>query len=168
MSEAVVERPTGARACVFTLAGQRFAVEVGQAREVVVFDGLTPVPLAPPFLMGLANLRGAVMPIVDLGPLLGLPAREPARQTLGIVLTHGPWAAAAAIDAVLGLEPLGTRSPLGDADQRRWGRLAAGVAAATAGEVTVLDAGAVLDALRAALTGATGRTGTTRSQGGDG
>jgi hypothetical protein len=71
------------------------------------------------------------------------------------VLTHGPWAAAAAIDAVLGLEPLGTRSPLGDADRRRWGRLAAGVAAATAGEVTVLDAGAVLDALRAALTGAT-------------
>ena len=154
MSEAVVERPAGARACVFMLAGSRFAVEVGQAREVVVFDGLTPVPLAPPFLMGLANLRGAVMPIVDLGPLLGLPAREPARQTLGIVLAHGPWAAAAAIDAVLGLEPLGTPSPLGEPAGRRWGRLAAGVAAGTAGEVTVLDAGAVLEALRAALTGA--------------
>lgn len=154
MSEAVVERPTGARACVFMLAGSRFAVEVGQAREVVVFDGLTPVPLAPPFLMGLANLRGAVMPIVDLGPLLGLPAREPARQTLGIVLAHGPWAAAAAIDAVLGLEPLGTPSPLGEPARRRWGRLAAGVAAGTAGEVTVLDADAVLEALRAALTGA--------------
>ena len=155
MSEAVVvERPTGARACVFMLAGSRFAVEVGQAREVVVFDSLTPVPLAPPFLMGLANLRGAVMPIVDLGPLLGLPAREPARQTLGIVLAHGPWAAAAAIDAALGLEPLGTPSPLGEPARRRWGRLAAGVAAGTAGEVTVLDAGAVLEALRAALTGA--------------
>lgn len=156
MSEAVVDRPAGARACVFTLAGSRFAVEVGQAREVVVFDGLTPVPLAPPFLMGLANLRGAVMPIVDLGPLLGLPAREPARQTLGIVLAHGPWAAAAAIDAVLGLESLGTLSPPGDLARRRWGGLATGVATGSAGEVTVLDAGAVLDALRAALTGASG------------
>jgi chemotaxis signal transduction protein len=152
--EAVIERPAGARACVFTLAGSRFAVEVGQTREVVVFDGLTPVPLAPRFLMGLANLRGAVMPIVDLGPLLGLPAREPARQTLGLVLAHGPWVAAAAIDAVLGLEPLAATSPLGGAPRRRWGRLAAGVAAGAAGEVTVLDAGAVLDTLRAALTGA--------------
>ena len=153
MSEAVIERPAGARACVFTLAGSRFAVEVSQTREVVVFDGLTPVPLAPRFLMGLANLRGAVMPFVDLGPLLGLPAREPARQILGLVLAHGPWVVAAAIDAVLGLEPLAATSPLGEALRRRWGRLAAGVAAGAAGEVTVLDAGAVLDTLRAALTG---------------
>lgn len=154
MSAAAAEALTGARLCVFKLAGSRFAVEVGQAREVVVFDGLTPVPLAPPFLMGLANLRGAVMPIVDLGPLLGLPAREPARQTLGIVLAHGPWAAAAAIDAVLGLESLGMPSPPGEAARRQWGQLVTGVAAGSAGEVTVLDAGAVLDALRAALTGA--------------
>jgi purine-binding chemotaxis protein CheW len=168
VSAAVIERPAGARACVFTLAGSRFAVEVSRAQEVVVFGGLTPVPLAPPFLMGLANLRGTVMPIVDLGPLLGLPARAPAPQILGIVLAHGPWVAAAAIDAVLGLEPLGAPSPLGEAARRRWGRLAAGVAAGAAGEVTVLDAGAVLDALRGAFTGASGMDGTTRSQGGGG
>ena len=51
-----------ARACLVKLAGSRFAVEVRYAREVVVFDGLTVVPLAPPHLLGVVNLRGSVMP----------------------------------------------------------------------------------------------------------
>ena len=94
------------RACVFTLGRHRFAVDVTEAREVVVFDELTPVPLAPPFVVGVANLRGTVMPMVDLSSLLGLPLREAKGRTLGLVLGHGPWTAAAAVDAVLGLEPL--------------------------------------------------------------
>jgi purine-binding chemotaxis protein CheW len=135
------------RACAFTLDGRRFALDVAEAREVVVFDAITPLPLAPSFVLGLANLRGTVMPVVDLAPLLGLPARAAKAQTLGLVLGHGPWTAAVAVDAVLGLEPLQPQD--GDGSQR----------ASVAGEdglIPVLDAGAMLTALRGAMDAAGG------------
>lgn len=135
------------KACAFTLDGRRFAVDVAEAREVVVFEEVTPLPLAPSFVLGLANLRGTVMPVVDLAPLLGLPAREAKGQTLGLVLAHGPWTAAAAVDAVLGLEPLQPRE--GDGPQ---GPSGAGVD----GSIPVLDARAMLTALRDAMSAAGG------------
>jgi purine-binding chemotaxis protein CheW len=135
------------RACAFTLAGHRFAVDVADAREVVMFESITPLPLAPSFLLGLANLRGSVMPVVDLGPLLGLPPREARAQTLGLVLGHGAWQAAAAVDTVLGLEPLQPR----DGDDPN-GPTVAGAD----GSIPVLDAGAVLTALRGAMGAAGG------------
>lgn len=135
------------RACAFTLAGHRFAVDVADAREVVMLASITPLPLAPSFLLGLANLRGSVMPVVDLGPLLGLPPREARAQTLGLVLRHGAWQAAAAVDTVLGLEPLQRR----DVDAAN-GPIVAGAD----GSIPVLDAGAMLTALRGAMGAAGG------------
>lgn len=135
------------RACAFTLAGHRFAVDVADAREVVVFESITPLPLAPSFVLGLANLRGSVMPVVDLAPLLGLPPREARAQTLGLVLGHGAWQAAAVVDTVLGLEPLQPRDG-GDPN----GTSVAG----DDGSIPVLDAGVMLAALRGAMGAAGG------------
>lgn len=135
------------RACAFTLDGHRFAVDVAAAREVVVFESITPLPLAPSVVLGLANLRGSVMPVVDLAPLLGLPPREARAQTLGLVLAHGPWKAAAVVDTVLGLEPLQPREG-GDPN----GPSVAG----SDGSIPVLDAGVMLTALRGAMGAAGG------------
>lgn len=137
------------RACAFTLGGHRFAVDVADAREVVVFDDMTPVPLAPSFVLGLANLRGTVMPVVDLAPLLGLPARQAEGQTLGVVLGHGPWTAAAAVDSVLGLEPLETEAERPAPGS--WAPFTSAGAAGADGSITVLSAGAMLNALRGAM-----------------
>ncbi len=93
------------RACLFALSGARFAVDVRSAREVAVFDDLTVVPGAPRLLLGVANLRGTVVPIVDVGPLLGLPELRPARSIRTLVLRDGPLLAAVAVETVLGLEP---------------------------------------------------------------
>jgi chemotaxis signal transduction protein len=101
--------PTGTpperRACAFTLAGARFAVDVRSAREVVLFDEITAVPRAPRHLVGIANLRGTVMPIVDICALLGLPASRPSRSVRTLVVRDGGIQAAVVVDAVLGLEP---------------------------------------------------------------
>jgi len=93
------------RACLFALAGSRFAVDVRSAREVAVFDDITSVPRAPRHLIGIANLRGTVMPIVDVHEVLGLPASRPGRGVRTLVLRDGQLQAAAMVDTVLGLEP---------------------------------------------------------------
>ena len=102
---ALPDTPPALRACLFALSGSRFAVDVRSAREVAVFDDLTIVPRAPRHLVGVANLRGTVVPIVDVGPLLGLPELRPTRSMRTLVLRDGALLAACAVDTVLGLEP---------------------------------------------------------------
>ncbi|MDP2702705.1 MAG: chemotaxis protein CheW [Candidatus Rokubacteria bacterium] len=75
-----------ARACLVKLAGSRFAVEVRYARQVVVLDELTVVPLAPPHLLGDVNLRGSHMPLVDNRPFLGLEAARASRGARALVV----------------------------------------------------------------------------------
>lgn len=99
------DAPPVRRACLFVLAGTRFAVDVRSAREVVLFDEITVVPRAPRYVVGVANLRGTVMPIVDLRGLLGLPESRPVRSLRTLVVRDGAVQAAMVVDTVLGLEP---------------------------------------------------------------
>jgi purine-binding chemotaxis protein CheW len=93
------------RACLFALAGSHFAVDVRSAREVAVFDEITAVPRAPRHLVGVANLRGTVLPIVDVRGLLGLPEPRLGRSLRTLVLRDGALVAAIVVDTVIGLEP---------------------------------------------------------------
>jgi purine-binding chemotaxis protein CheW len=101
---ALLDAPPARRACLFALAGTRFAVDVRSAREVVLFDEITAVPRAPRHVVGVANLRGTVMPIVDVRGLLGLPESRPGRSLRTLVVRDGAIQAAVVVDAVLGLE----------------------------------------------------------------
>jgi chemotaxis signal transduction protein len=69
-----------------------------------VFDDYTVVPLAPTHLIGMANLRGAIIPILDLRVLLGLPARAQMLQAL--VVEANAVRVALAVDHVIGVESL--------------------------------------------------------------
>jgi len=110
------DAPPAPRACLFALAGARFAVDVRSAREVVLFDEITAVPRAPRHLVGVANLRGTVMPIVDARELLGLEEPRSGRSVRTLVVRDGAVQAALVVDTVLGLEPfedvLPTDSPI--------------------------------------------------------
>jgi chemotaxis signal transduction protein len=61
---------------VFALGGARFAVELRWVREVATLGFVTPVPTAPAAIGGVANLRGAVTPVIDARAALALPAAE--------------------------------------------------------------------------------------------
>ena len=108
---AAPEAPPAPRACLFALAGARFAVDVRSAREVVLFDEITMVPRAPRHLVGVANLRGTVMPIVDIRELLGLAEARSGRTVRTLVVRDGAVQAALVVDTVLGLEPFGDVMP---------------------------------------------------------
>jgi chemotaxis signal transduction protein len=54
----------------FETRGLRCALPVSAVREVLPMPNLTPVPLAPPVLRGIAPIRGQILPVIDLGPCL--------------------------------------------------------------------------------------------------
>jgi len=56
------------------LAGERIAIEIRFVREVYRPAGITPVPGCPPFLVGVTNLRGEILAVLDLREFFGLPA----------------------------------------------------------------------------------------------
>jgi purine-binding chemotaxis protein CheW len=51
----------------FTLAGEVFAVETLSVKEIIEYGQITTVPMMPSFIRGVINLRGAVVPVIDLG-----------------------------------------------------------------------------------------------------
>ena len=57
----------------FELAGEKFAVPMGPVQEIIRLPEVARLPLAPPALLGLANLRGRVLPLMSLRRLIGLP-----------------------------------------------------------------------------------------------
>ena len=65
----------------FLLAGDEYAVDILRAREIVEYSVLTRVPMSPAAVRGVLNLRGRVIPVIDLAKRLGLPPAEPTRTT---------------------------------------------------------------------------------------
>lgn len=56
----------------FTLSDELFAVNIGKVREVIEFTGATRVPRTPPYMRGVINLRGSVVPVMDLKEKFGM------------------------------------------------------------------------------------------------
>ncbi|WP_417069708.1 chemotaxis protein CheW [Niveibacterium terrae] len=55
----------------FTLGSEHFAIAIQAIREIIEFPRLTAIPLTPAFLAGVINLRGAVVPVIDLSVRFG-------------------------------------------------------------------------------------------------
>lgn len=80
-----VSRPT-TRFLAFGLGGEAYAMDIRFVREVIHFEALTQVPLMPPFVRGVINLRGAVLPVVDLSVRFSRPETEASRRTCVVIL----------------------------------------------------------------------------------
>jgi purine-binding chemotaxis protein CheW len=70
----------------FFVAEEEYGVAILRAREIVEFDTLTRVPQMPACVRGVINLRGSVVPIVDLAAKLGLRETAPTRFTCVVIL----------------------------------------------------------------------------------
>jgi len=140
--------PQPVRACVFALAGQRLAADIRHTREVVVLADRTAVPRAPAYVLGVANLRGSVVPVVDLGQVLGLPARPVDASLRTIVLEHGGVQIAVPADEVLGLESFESILPRDESVPRPHGELTLGLLRRSDGTATLLDVPRLVDAVR--------------------
>ncbi|HEX9860550.1 MAG TPA: chemotaxis protein CheW [Nitrospirota bacterium] len=71
----------------FTLGDEEFALDISKVREVLDYTTITRVPRMPDFLRGVINLRGNVVPVVDLRMKLGMPRTQRTVSTC-IVITE--------------------------------------------------------------------------------
>lgn len=85
MSEAANQGGPGKELISFRIGAQEFCVDIMEVREIRGWTPATALPQAPPFVRGVINLRGAVLPIVDLGARLGLGAADPTARHVIIV-----------------------------------------------------------------------------------
>ncbi len=70
----------------FKLDDESFATEISKVREVLEYTQVTPVPRSPEFMQGVINLRGSVVPVVDLRLQFGMSAVEPTVDSCIIII----------------------------------------------------------------------------------
>jgi purine-binding chemotaxis protein CheW len=84
----------------FLIGRQEFCVDITHVREIRGWTPATPVPHAPAYLYGVINLRGAVMPVIDLAARLGMTASQPTERHVIIVAMVGAQSVGLVVDAV--------------------------------------------------------------------
>ena len=82
------------------VAGADFCIDIGYVREIRGFTAVTPLPQAPDHVLGVINLRGAVMPVLDLRAQLGLGRTEPTGRHVIVVVSQDGKTAGLVVDAV--------------------------------------------------------------------
>ena len=70
----------------FSLAGEEYAIGILRVREILEYDTVTTVPQTPPWIRGVINLRGSVVPVVDLAVKFGLPATPLTKRTCIVIV----------------------------------------------------------------------------------
>src|SRR5579863_10657786 len=85
-SAAAATEPTSQQYLTFMLGSELFALGILAIREIIEYATPTPVPMMPPHFSGVINLRGTVVPVLDLSIRFGRSGRPPGRRTCIIII----------------------------------------------------------------------------------
>ena len=123
-----------------------FGLAIDRVHDVFVPSGITPVPLAPPEIVGLLNLRGRVVTALCLRRRLGLPGRASGEKEMAIGLEQGGETFALVVDCVGEVLKLGaeTHEPVPINLDARWRGLSTGVHRLDGRLLVILDVDALL------------------------
>ncbi|MDG0024797.1 chemotaxis protein CheW [Trinickia sp. Y13] len=75
-----------AQVLTFVLAGELYGIGILSIKEIISYTALTTVPMMPSFARGVINLRGAVVPVVDLLARFGKPSSEVTKRTCIVIV----------------------------------------------------------------------------------
>jgi len=70
----------------FALSGEMFAVGILNVKEIIEYGNLTEIPMMPAFIRGVINLRGSVVPVIDLAARFGGHQTETSRRTCIVII----------------------------------------------------------------------------------
>ena len=84
--QTAVANPEQGQYLTFLLGGEMFAIGILGIKEIIEYGSLTTVPMMPEFIRGVINLRGAVVPVVDLSARFGRQASEVTRRSCIVII----------------------------------------------------------------------------------
>ena len=85
---------------VFDLAGESYGINIAAVESIIKMQTITQLPQAPQYVKGVTNLRGTVLPVIDLRIRFGLETQEVNRQTRIIIVTMGDLKVGVVVDGV--------------------------------------------------------------------
>jgi purine-binding chemotaxis protein CheW len=129
------------------IADQLFGLPISRVHDVFMVDRLTRVPLAPPEIAGILNLRGRVVTMIDMRRRLDLPAREESRGNMAVGIEYRGESYGLLIDSVGEVLkiPAASREPNPVNLDPRWLLVADGVVQLDGRLMVVLDVDRVLE-----------------------
>ena len=86
---------------IFTMAGEQFGIEIRYITEIISIQPMTPVPGLPEYIMGVTNLRGKIIPVMDARLRFRKEARAYDDRTCIIVLETDEMSVGLIVDSVL-------------------------------------------------------------------
>jgi len=93
--------PSGAlQIVVCELGHEHYGLDVARVIEIIRHQPITPVPRSPVFVKGVMNLRGRIIPVVDLRARFGMPEAEPTKDTRIVVADGSSTRVGLVVDAV--------------------------------------------------------------------
>jgi len=99
-SSAATQKKNSAQFVGFQIDAQEYAFPIEQIREIVVLDKVTRTPQVPDYCEGVSNLRGAIIPIINVRKLFGLDPRPADGETRIIVVQVGDKTMGCTVDTV--------------------------------------------------------------------
>lgn len=147
----------------FNLGEELFALDIARVREVLEYTTVTALPRSPEFMRGVINLRGSVVPVVDMRLAFGMPRTEQTVSTCVIIVeleaegeTIAMGAMADSVQEVIELEP-GRIEPAPKIGVKPCNRFIKGMGKHNGRFVIILDSDMVFTEEEAALVHAAGR-----------
>jgi purine-binding chemotaxis protein CheW len=85
---------------IFEVSGEFYGVDIAAVESIIKMQPITVVPHAPAFVEGVINLRGAVLPVLDLRKRFGLPGRQSDKDSRIVVVALGETEVGMIVDGV--------------------------------------------------------------------
>lgn len=104
--ESVVDEGTLKNHVFFNLAKERYAIGIDKIQEILKPKDITEIPRTPNYLCGIVNLRGRIVPVVDLRLRLGMPNIDIKKSSRIIIVRHGDEPIGLLVDEVLSVHPI--------------------------------------------------------------
>jgi len=142
------------RICLFSISGDTYAVTVDLLAEIIIPQKVFPVPTTPSHVIGIINLRGNIVPIVDIRPVLSLPSTTGLNQvaiirheqmTIGIVVDSVADVISVPVSSVL---PLPAEMAVQESDAKSRGRYLKAIVQRQNGVAALLNVDRLLEAIR--------------------